>query len=397
MWKYILPLLSLSLWADDRIQLQPAWAKLDSPKIDRPISVVVPPDGTARNFLVMQRGKIIILPEDQAATQAEVFLDLTDFGMEAPDGKFEEGLLGLAFHPDYKTNRKFYVAHSAQDMKRSVYAEYCTKADDPSHADLASRRVLLEVPLPYWNHHSGNIAFGPDGFLYITLGDGGGKPGGDPLRTAQNPFMLNGKVLRIDVNRQQGNRAYGIPEDNPYVGQNAARHEVWAIGMRNPWGISFDQAGHLWLADVGQELAEEINIVTKGGNYGWSFREGMGNYPARTDAPAEGTVFVDPIHVYDHTHGISITGGFVYRGKQHPELVGTYIYGDWAFGTTWALRYDFEAKKVVSNTQLLGMQVDPKVKSKVATFKPAAYCEDAQHEILALDWNGAIWRMTPKP
>lgn len=379
-----------SLLAAEGIKLAPAWPNVT---IDKPITLVVPPDGTGRQFLVQQRGLVVILPKDESSAETKVFLDLTGIGMEAKDGKFEEGLVGFAFHPKFKENGKFYVAHSAQDMKRTVYAEYRVSKNNPDKAD-PTERVLLEVPAPYWNHHSGNLAFGPDGFLYIALGDGGGKPGGDPLRHAQNPFVLNAKILRIDVDRTQGNRAYGIPADNPFVGQEAKREEIFALGMRNPWGMAFDAEGTLWLADVGQELFEEINHIENGGNYGWSFREGAVNYPGRLDSPPEGTKFVDPIFAYDHTQGISITGGFVYRGTKLPALVGSYIYGDWGYGSIWALKYDKAAKKVVSNTVLQGPQLDPNdKKSKNVGFKPAAFCEEANHEIIALDWMGKAWRV----
>ena len=388
----LLSLAATSLLSAEGIKLAPAWPNVT---IDKPITLVVAPDGSGRQFLVQQRGLVVILPKDESSAEAKVFLDLTGIGMEAKDGKFEEGLVGFAFHPKFKENGKFYVAHSAQDLKRTVYAEYHVSKDNPDKAD-PTERVLLEVPAPYWNHHSGNLAFGPDGFLYIALGDGGGKPGGDPLRHAQNPFVLNAKILRIDVDRTQGSRAYGIPADNPFVGQEAKREEIFALGMRNPWGMSFDAEGTLWLADVGQELFEEINFIVKGGNYGWSFREGSVNYPGRLDAPPEGTTFVDPIFAYDHTQGISITGGFVYRGTQLPALVGSYIYGDWGYGSIWALKYDKAAKKVVSNTVLQGPQLDPNdKKSKNIGFKPAAFCEDANHEIVALDWMGKAWRVVP--
>ncbi|MBL9142182.1 MAG: PQQ-dependent sugar dehydrogenase [Verrucomicrobiaceae bacterium] len=388
----LLSLAATSLLSAEGIKLAPAWPNVT---IDKPITLVVAPDGTGRQFLVQQRGLVVILPKDESSAEAKVFLDLTGIGMEAKDGKFEEGLVGFAFHPKFKENGKFYVAHSAQDLKRTVYAEYHVSKDNPDKAD-PTERVLLEVPAPYWNHHSGNLAFGPDGFLYIALGDGGGKPGGDPLRHAQNPFVLNAKILRIDVDRTQGSRAYGIPADNPFAGQEAKREEIFALGMRNPWGMSFDAEGTLWLADVGQELFEEINFIVKGGNYGWSFREGAVNYPGRLDMPPEGTTFVDPIFAYDHTQGISITGGFVYRGTQFPALVGSYIYGDWGYGSIWALKYDKAAKKVVSNTVLQGPQLDPNdKKSKNVGFKPTAFCEDANHEIIALDWMGKAWRVVP--
>ena len=255
--------LSLAAFAQDKIKLTPAWPNLS---LDKPMSVVSPPDGSGRLFLVQQRGLILVLPKDESLTQAKVFLDFTQRGMEAKNGMFEEGLLGLAFHPEFKTNKKFYLCYSAQDPKRSVYSEMKISGADPDKADVATERVLLEVELPYWNHHCGNLLFGPDGMLYIPMGDGGGKPGGDPLRRAQNLFTLGGKMLRIDVNRTQGARQYGIPADNPFVGKEAVREEIWAYGLRNPWGIHFDEEGSLWEADVGQEIWEEINMIEKGGN-----------------------------------------------------------------------------------------------------------------------------------
>jgi quinoprotein glucose dehydrogenase len=390
-----------TLVAEDRVKMTPAWPNI---RIDKPITLAVAPDGTGRQFLIQQRGKIIILPKDESSAEAKVFLDLSGMEMAAKDGDFEEGLVGFAFHPKFKENGKFYICHSAQDLKRSVYAEYHVSRDDPDKAD-PTERVLLEVPQPYWNHHSGNMLFGPDGFLYLVLGDGQGVPGGDPMRLSQNPFLLYGKVLRIDVDRTQGSRAYGIPQDNPFVGKPAVREEIYALGFRNPWGTSFDANGTLWLADVGQELFEEINLVTKGGNYGWSFREGMGKYPAHAEErPPADAKFTDPIFTYDHTQGICVTGGFVYRGTKLPELAGSYIYGDWGFGTVWALKYDKAAKKVISNqvivsSRLLAAASKPlgfKEVMEAPDFKPTAFCEDVNHEIIALDWMGKAWRLTPR-
>lgn len=243
-------------------KLVPVFEKI---AFERPIAVVVPPDGTNRLFLAQQRGKVVILPKDESGTDAQVFLDLSDRKMEFDDkSKFEEGLDGMAFHPKFAENGKFYVYYTQQDPKRAVLSEMQVAKGNPSKADPATERVLLEVRLPWWWHHSGNIAFGPDGMLYIAIGDGGGKDG-DPLRWAQNLFVMNGKVLRIDVNGKTGARPYGIPQDNPFVGKEAAHAEVWASGFRNPWGMTFDDAGNLWLADVGQQLWEEINLVEKGG------------------------------------------------------------------------------------------------------------------------------------
>ena len=383
--------LTLSSHAADLAKLTPVWENVT---VDKPISLVVPPDGSGRHFLVQQRGLILILPKDERSGEAKVFLDLTKTGMEAKDGFFEEGLLGLAFHPDFKKNGKFYICHSAQDPKRSVYSEMTVSKSDPDKADATSERALLDVPLPYWNHHSGNLAFGPDGMLYIPMGDGGGKPGGDPMRQAQNLFSMNGKMLRIDVNRKQGARQYGIPADNPFVGQPAVREEIWAYGLRNPWGIHFDEQGTLWEADVGQEIWEEINHIEKGANYGWSWRDGPGAYAARelaNEKPAADTKFTDPVFVYDHTQGISITGGVVYRGSKLASLKGAYIYGDWGLGRVWALKYDKVGKKVVSNELIIQAVLDNKGKG---SFKPTAFCEDANREVIGLDWAGKIFRVT---
>ena len=370
-------------------KLTPAFEKIT---FERPITLVVSPDGTKREFLVQQRGQVRILPKDEAGSEAVTFLDMSGRKMEADDkSKFEEGLDGFAFHPKFAQNGKFYLYYTQQDPRRAVLSEMQVSKSDPNKADPSTERVLLELQLPWWWHHSGNLAFGPDGMLYIAIGDGGGKDG-DPMRWAQNNFVLNSKVLRIDVDTTTGARAYGIPKDNPFVGKDGYSPEIFATGFRNPWGMSFDAEGTLWLADVGQELAEEINLVEKGGNYGWSHREGMIKYWRRTDEPPADTKFVDPIFVYDHTQGISITGGFVYRGENLPALKGAYIYGDWGFGRIWALKYDKAAKKVLSNDLLIKTEMGGK---KQASFQPTAFCEDANHEILVLDWGGKLFRLTP--
>jgi quinoprotein glucose dehydrogenase len=391
MLRHILTLLLISTAsAADKVKLTPLYPNL---KMDKPTAMVIPPDGMNRMFLVQQRGKIIILPQDEAADAAKTFLDLEQRGMEAKDGKFEEGLLGLAFHPQFKDNGKFYLAYSMQDMKRTVYSEMQVSKTDADKADPSTERVLLEIPAPYWNHHCGNILFGPDGYLYIPTGDGGGKPGGDPLRQAQNLFALSGKVLRIDVNRTQGSRQYAIPADNPYVGKDAVREEIYAHGFRNPWGISFDEQGHFWLADVGQLIWEEINVIQKGGNYGWSWKEGKTDFSERAgEKLPENVPWVEPVVAYDHSQGISVTGGFVYRGKKLSSYLGAYVYGDWGYGNVWMLRYDHAAKSVTSNERIVEVQFDAKGKGKI---RPTAFCEDVNREILVLDWSGKIFRIDP--
>ncbi|WP_009965167.1 PQQ-dependent sugar dehydrogenase [Verrucomicrobium spinosum] len=365
--------------------LKPAYPNVVT---ELPTSAIIPPDGSNRLFLLQQRGKILVLPKDESSADAKVFLDFTSRAMEAKDGKFEEGLLGLAFHPEFAKNRKFYVYYSQQDPKRSIVSEFQVSEGDPNQADLKTERILLEVPQPFWNHNSGNLLFGPDGSLYIAFGDGGKRD--DVTRTAQNPFSLLGKILRIDVNTKQGSRQYGLPADNPFPNVNGTRPEIYALGLRNPWGLSFDADGTLWCADVGQDIWEEINLIEKGGNYGWSYREGARPFPIRTDAPPADAKFIEPIHEYPHSDGISITGGFIYRGEKLPNLKGAYIYGDWAFGKIWALKYDKAGKKVISNELIFQAPLNPKGQG---LMKPSAFCEDLNKEILVLDWNGKLHRV----
>jgi glucose/arabinose dehydrogenase len=201
--------------------------------------------------------------------------------------------------------------------------------------------------------------------------------------------MMNGKILRLDVDGRTGRRAYGIPADNPFVKTLGAQPEIWTWGHRNPWGMAFDsQTGELWSAEVGQELREEINVIVKGQNYGWSFREGKMAFPRRLDAPPENAKFAEPVFEYDRSQGISITGGFVYRGKKFADLAGAFIYGDWGTGRVWGLKTTGPEHTVASNT-LLAEPADLKAKFP----KPAAFCPDPDGEVLLLDWNGGIYRL----
>jgi quinoprotein glucose dehydrogenase len=357
---------------------------------DRPISVVIPPDGTKRLFLVLQGGRIIVLPADESGHEASTFLDISNRGL----GTGEMGLLGLAFHPKFAENGKFYLNYTRTDMLRSIICEVQVSKSDPSKADVSTERILIEQPQPFTNHNSGSLIFGPDGYLYLTLGDGGNQR--DPLRTAQNPFILLGKMLRIDVDRTQGSRAYGIPPDNPFVKAQGTRPEIWASGFRNPWGIHFDEDGNLWLADVGQDLWEEVDLVEKGGNYGWSYREGARPFVMRTDPPPAGAKFIDPIFEYSHAEGLSVTGGFVYRGERIPKLKGAYLCGDWAFGRLWALWLDKSTKRLASSKRIFESPLDPKDPKGKGVMKITGICEDASGEALVLDGRGAIFRLAAK-
>jgi quinoprotein glucose dehydrogenase len=352
----------------------------------RPVAATLCPDGSKRLFLVTQRGKIYILPQDRNAASAPVFLDFSDRKMEAH--QFEEGLLGLAFHPQYKTNGKFYVYYSQQNPKRSVISEIKVSANDANKADLSTERVLLEIPQPFWNHNSGNMLFGKDGMLYIGSGDGG--KANDLRRLAQNPWMLNGKILRIDVNSTGPGRQYGIPQDNPLVGKEGVREEIYATGIRNPWGMYEDPTtGLFWFADVGQKQQEEVNLLHKGGNYGWSYREGTVKFELRHDTPPDDVTFVEPIHIVPRDKGVSITGGVVYYGTRHAALKGYYIFSDWGTGTVWAIKADAGTGKVTDH-QTIWKRPQGK---KGQVFQPTAFVADGDGEILGLCWNGKIYEM----
>jgi glucose/arabinose dehydrogenase len=394
MIKHLLPALLLASLspAADLVQLQPIFSAIETPF---PITVQIPPDGSNRQFLALQRGQIHILPEDESASQAPLFLDLSDRDLEAPDGKFEEGLNGFAFHPDYANNRKFYLCYTRQQPKRLIVTEMLTSATNPNLADPDTERILLEIPLVNWNHHGGNLVFGPDGYLYIGVGDMSKR--NDELRLAQNKGSLNGKILRIDVNGSDWHDGrYGIPADNPHADGKNALPQIYASGIRNPWGLSFDAQGRLWCADVGQDLYEEINWIIPGGDYGWSYREGKNTFVLRNEPDPEGAEFIDPIHQYDHASGLSITGGFVYGGNALPEYRDQYIYGDFVMGKIWALKTD-DSGKVLSDTLLYTSPQDPPAegqKKPKVYVKPTAFCPDLNGEILVLCWNGTIYRMT---
>jgi glucose/arabinose dehydrogenase len=379
--------LNCAATAADSVKLTRVYEKIET---KWPIAVVIPPDGSEREFLVLQRGQILVLPKDTASAEATSFLDLSTRGMEAANGKFEEGLNGFAFHPKFKENGLFYLCYTVQKPKRLVVTEM---KSDGQKADEKTERVLLEIPLINWNHHGGNIVFGPDGFLYIGVGDTSKR--NDEKRMSQLTAVLVGKVLRIDVDSREYHGAYGIPATNPFADGVDALPQVYAYGIRNPWGMSFDAKGRLWLADVGQDLWEEINWITAGGNYGWSFREGARQFPLRTDAPAAEAKLIDPIFEYNHGEGLSITGGMIYAGKALPELAGQYIYGDFVIGKIWSLSANDEGK-VESNTLLYTSPQttgdNPKKKPSVLV-KPTAFCANAAGEMLVLDWNGAVYRM----
>ena len=264
-------------------------------------NLVQPDAGSGLIFVTEQAGIVKVFADRQDATTAGVFLDITNRVINGGD---EEGLLGLAFDPEYRVNGHFYVYYSATP-RRSVVSRFTVRPDDPQRADPGSELVIMEVPQPFENHNGGQLAFGPDGYLYIALGDGGS--GGDPQGHGQDTGTLLGSILRVDVSAATQTEGYRIPADNPFVGEAGAREEIWAYGLRNPWRFSFDGSGRLWVGDVGQGAWEEIDIIRPGGNYGWNCFEGAHVFSACNERPVE-----HPIWEYDHSSGnCSITGGYV--------------------------------------------------------------------------------------
>ncbi len=304
-------------------------------------------DGSNRLFVPTQQGVIHVFPGDPAqAKETKVFIDLTD-RVKYDDKTNEEGFLGLAFPPNYKQSGEFFVFYTPKGGKmRNVVSRFRVSRDDPNRADPASEEILFTFEKPFWNHDGGTIAFGPDGMFYVTHGDGGA--GGDPHDNGQNLKTLLGKILRVDVTKKGAGLPYAIPPDNPFVGKDGARPEIWAYGLRNVWRMGFDRkTGELWAADVGQNLYEEINIVKKGGNYGWNRREAL--HPFGPKSMSGSPDLIDPIWEYHHDVGKSITGGTVYRGSRVPELAGHYVYADYVSGRVWALKYDPAAGRVTAN------------------------------------------------
>ncbi len=311
----------------------------------RPIVLTSPNDGTNRFVVATQQGVIHIFPNDPKVKESKILLDITS-KVRYADQENEEGFLGLAFHPDYKTKGEFFVYYTSRSKPHLCkVSRFKVSKDNADKAD-PEEEVLMEFDHPYWNHKGGTLAFGPDGYLYIVLGDGGAA--NDPHDNGQNLNTHLGKLLRIDINSKADGKNYAVPKDNPFVGKENAKPEIFAYGLRNVWRFAFDRkTGALFAADVGQNLFEEVNIITKGGNYGWNFRESYHAFGKKS--PPEGATFIDPIWEYDHQVGKSITGGVVYRGKAIPELAGKYLHADYVSGKVWALDYDQAANKVKGN------------------------------------------------
>lgn len=336
----------------------------------RPLYVTGAGDDSGRLFVVSQYGQIYIVQD--GAPLEQPFLDIQPRITSAGN---EQGLLGLAFHPDYEENGTFYVNYSEAGTGNTVVARYSVSADNPNTADPDSEVRLLYVEQPYPNHNGGHLQFGPDGYLYIGLGDGGSQ--GDPQLNGQNPSTLLGSILRIDVD---GGDPYGIPADNPFADGANGAPEVWLYGVRNPWRYSFDrETGDLYVGDVGQNQYEEVSFIPAGvggANLGWNLYEGLHPYSG-VPAPAD---VVMPFTEYSHAQGISITGGYVYRGSLAPALQGIYLYADFGSGRIW---YAFRDDSGTWVSDVLVGSTGEAISS---------FGEDDAGELYLTSFNGGVWR-----
>ena len=359
---------------------------------DRPLDIQNAGDGTNRLFVVEQRGVIqvinIVFTTQSGETvqlngidaASSVFLDIQDWVL-SDEG--ELGMLGLAFHPDYENNGLFYVNYIADNPLRNVISQFSVSGEDPNEADSSSEIILLEIVQPHVFHNGGQLVFGPnDGYLHISLGDGGPAHGADGK--SQDLSNLFGSILRIDVDNPEGGKNYGIPSDNPFVGNSSGfREEIYAYGLRNPWRISFDPiTGDLWTGDVGEGTLEEIDIIQKGKNYGWPIMEGTNCFDPPSGCNMSGLEL--PIWEYGRNNGRTIIGGFVYRGSEFSELEGKYIYGDFVSGRVWAL--SFNGLTATDNTQLLRI-------ANVDSFVITSFGIDEQNELYITGFDGNIYRL----
>ena len=353
-----------------------------------PLDIQNPGDGTNRLFIVEQSGviKVVNIIDTGNSSQfetngvestSEVFLDLEN--KVATNGG-ELGLLGLAFHPNYENNGLFYVNYTTGSPLRTIISQFSVSAQNPNQADPESEVILIELNQPTTIHKGGQLVFGPnDGYLYISLGDGGPGFGGDGK--SQDLTNLFGSILRIDVNNPEGENLYGIPQDNPLFNNTSGfREEIYAYGFRNPWRISFDSVtGDLWCGDVGQSTREEINIIKSGLNYGWPIMEGDQCFD-----PPEGcdtTGLEPPLLAYARGQGGTVIGGIVYYGEKLPSLFGLYIYADFFVGRVWAL--EFDGANFVDNTRLV----------QFIPFSIVALGTDEQGEIYIASFDGKIYQL----
>ncbi len=343
---------------------------------DRPLNIMHAGDQTNRLFVEEQGGVIYVIENNSETSDKTVFLDISD---RITDARTEQGLLGLAFHPDFETNGFFYVNYTAAGSGRTIISRFHVSEDNPDEADPNSETEILSYSQPFANHNGGDLAFGPRGYLYIAAGDGGDA--GDPNGNGQDRTTLLGSILRIDVDNSENGNNYGIPSDNPFAGNDQGfREEIFAYGLRNPWRFSFDpETDDLWAGDVGQNSIEEIHIIESGLNYGWNIIEGSECYRS---ADCDKTGLELPIFEYSHSNGDrSITGGEVYRGSMLPGLQGYYIYADFISGRIWAL--DASNRENPDNTLLIQ-----------ADFGISSFGTDQNNELYICGFDGKIYHLS---
>ncbi len=341
--------------------------------LDSPVGIVDPGDGSGRLFIVEQTGKILLLKS--GSVSPEPFLDISS----SVSSGSEQGLLGLAFHPDYANTGIFVIDYTDIDGNTNI-VRYQVDTQNPDLADPASAETLLFIDQPYPNHNGGQVQFGPDGFLYIGMGDGGSQ--GDPEENGQNTNALLGKILRIDIDNPSGDRPYGIPADNPFADGSAGAPEVFIYGVRNPWRFSFDVDGGLYIGDVGQNNWEEIDYLPAGeqvgANLGWNLMEG--NHCYATD-PCDSDNLVMPIFEYSHdVGGCSVTGGVVIQGDIIPSLDGVYVFGDYCTGLLWGLARDANGDWQASDPIETGLSI-------------SSFGQGPGGETYVVDLNGTIYQM----
>ena len=356
----------VSLVAFAELTFQPVFEGL---RFKAPVLLTHAGDGRNRLSVVEQGGKIHVFDNQPNTSSSQIFFDIERHSTSEFLTGGEQGLLGLAFDPDFKNNGYFYVNYTASKPRRTVVSRFKAAGEASLNVQAESETILIEVEQDFANHNGGMISFGPDGYLYIGMGDGGS--GGDPNHRAQDGQSLLGKMLRI---RADGS----VPSDNPFVANKTMRPEIWALGLRNPWRFSFDRStGALWVGDVGQNKVEEVDIVVKGGNYGWRWYEGF--EPYNIDKATAKPSLITPVFTYTRDLGRSITGGYVYRGDDYPNLQGLYFFADFVSGQTWSLPVGSSTARPLARLN-----------------NPASFGEDEAGELYVVSYSGGIFQIVDR-